>query len=132
MARRGVRRLRAPTMTPPIRRWSDSTLAWRAFSMASALGCVRPKRARHQRWAAPVPRYRRGLSRKERIGLFPKRRRQCLLGQALMNAGLLPTGKSDGNGRGERTQADRIDLNVPLVLSCELVGAGRWSHASAG
>jgi hypothetical protein len=36
------------------------------------------------------------------------------------------------NGRGERSQTDRGDLNVPLVLSCELMGAGRWSRAVAG
>jgi len=33
---------------------------------------------------------------------------------------------------GERSQTDRSDLNVPLVLSCELIGAGRWSRAIAG
>lgn len=36
------------------------------------------------------------------------------------------------NGRRERSHTNRSDLNVPLALSCELVGAGRWSHASAG
>jgi hypothetical protein len=34
------------------------------------------------------------------------------------------------NGRGERSNTDRSDLNVPLVLSCELVGASRWSLAA--
>jgi hypothetical protein len=29
-------------------------------------------------------------------------------------------------GRGERSHTDRSDLNVPLGLSCELVGRGRW------
>jgi hypothetical protein len=29
-------------------------------------------------------------------------------------------------GRGERSQADTDDLNVPLALECEVVGAERW------
>jgi hypothetical protein len=36
------------------------------------------------------------------------------------------------SGRGERSQADRRDLNVPLALSCELIGGGRWTQAAAG
>jgi hypothetical protein len=31
-----------------------------------------------------------------------------------------------GYGRGERTQATPPDLNVPLTLSCEVVGRERW------
>lgn len=34
------------------------------------------------------------------------------------------------SGRGERSQTARSDLNVPLVLSRELIGAGRWSLAA--
>jgi hypothetical protein len=30
------------------------------------------------------------------------------------------------NGRGERRQTDTDDLNVPLALSCELIGRERW------
>ena len=30
------------------------------------------------------------------------------------------------NGRGERRQADTDDLNVPLLLGCEVVGQARW------
>ena len=41
-------------------------------------------------------------------------------------------GGTYSNGRGERSQADPGDLNVPLALSCELIGAGRWSQATAG
>jgi hypothetical protein len=29
-------------------------------------------------------------------------------------------------GRGERSQTDRSDLNVPLALECEVVGMARW------
>jgi hypothetical protein len=35
------------------------------------------------------------------------------------------------NGRGERSQAEPGDLNVPLALNCQLVGAGRWSLVGA-
>jgi hypothetical protein len=35
------------------------------------------------------------------------------------------------NGRGERTQTDPGDLNVPLALSCELIGGDRWDHVTA-
>ena len=31
-----------------------------------------------------------------------------------------------GTGRGERSQADRGDLNVPLRLECALVGKVQW------
>jgi hypothetical protein len=34
------------------------------------------------------------------------------------------------NGRGGRSHADSGDLNVALVLSCELVGASRWPLAA--
>jgi hypothetical protein len=36
------------------------------------------------------------------------------------------------NGRGERSQPERGDLNVPLRLDCELVGGDRWSATMAG
>jgi DNA invertase Pin-like site-specific DNA recombinase len=36
------------------------------------------------------------------------------------------------NGRGERRQTDTGDLNVPLALSCELIGGGRWMNRAAG
>ncbi len=32
----------------------------------------------------------------------------------------------------KRSQTEPTDLNVPLVLSCELIGGGRWSHTTAG
>ena len=35
---------------------------------------------------------------------------------------------SVGYGRGERSQADTDDLNVPLRLSCELIGRERWAE----
>jgi hypothetical protein len=35
-------------------------------------------------------------------------------------------------GRGERSQTDAGDLNVPLPLECKLIAAGRWSHGMAG
>jgi hypothetical protein len=35
-------------------------------------------------------------------------------------------------GGGERSQTDRSDLNVPLALSCEIVGGNRWSHMAVG
>ena len=31
------------------------------------------------------------------------------------------------NGRGERSQAERGDPNVPLQLACELIGRDRWA-----
>ena len=34
--------------------------------------------------------------------------------------------------RHKRSQPEATDLNVPLVLSCKLIGGGRWSHATAG
>jgi hypothetical protein len=35
-------------------------------------------------------------------------------------------------GRGERSQTDPGDLNVPLPLSCEVLGRHRWTRAAAG
>ena len=35
------------------------------------------------------------------------------------------------SGRGERSQTDRGDLNVPFALACELIGGGLWSRATA-
>jgi hypothetical protein len=35
------------------------------------------------------------------------------------------------NGRGERSQTNRSDLNVPFHLSLELAGAEKW-HSCAG
>ena len=37
-------------------------------------------------------------------------------------------GTNYSNGRGERSQTDRSDLNVPLALSCQLAGLERWSR----
>jgi hypothetical protein len=34
-------------------------------------------------------------------------------------------GATYSNGRGERSQADTDDLNVPIALECEIVGAER-------
>jgi hypothetical protein len=33
---------------------------------------------------------------------------------------------------GRRFNWSQSDLNVPLVLSCELIGGGRWSYVTAG
>jgi hypothetical protein len=35
-------------------------------------------------------------------------------------------------GRGERSQTDRGDLNVPFALECKVIGGDRWSQAIAG
>ena len=35
------------------------------------------------------------------------------------------------SGRGERSHADTDDLNVPLALTCELVGRERWNHIAS-
>ena len=32
------------------------------------------------------------------------------------------------NGRGERSQTDRSDLNVPLPLLCEVAGKELWTQ----
>ena len=34
--------------------------------------------------------------------------------------------------RSEWSQTEPTDLSVPLVLSCELIGGGRWSQTAAG
>ena len=33
------------------------------------------------------------------------------------------------NGRGERSQPDTTDLNVPLALHCDVAGRGHWLAA---
>jgi hypothetical protein len=36
------------------------------------------------------------------------------------------------NGRGERSQTDPGDLNVPMRLTCDVRGRDRWKRIAAG
>jgi hypothetical protein len=74
-----------------------------------------------------------------RCGRVPARVSPVDLATRISKGGRMPAGyaarvgcKTYLNGPGERSQSARSDLNVPLRLECELIGAGRWSHAIAG
>jgi hypothetical protein len=69
-----------------------------------------------------------------RLDADPLRRQTISRSSVLEASGCLAgaRGGTDGVVPGERSQTEPTDLNVPLVLSCELIGEGRWSHTTAG